>query len=249
MRGAAVVLFALHGMGPNISQEHFVPKILDRINATFDGPAAELAARGAATAPAAAAHAQRSLMRTLREQLPARLQNAIARAVPVGVRDFVASRSVTAGHDWPHTPGLALLADLHGYVRFNLRGREAVGSLDPGGERFDRYRAHVRDCFTSLRVVDTGRPLVKDLVFTADAFEGRRQHHLPDVVVTWHVAQQAAEIESPLLGTIRATPATGRSGNHRPHGFCSVLSDGPVEPTPRHIADLAGLAKRTIGAD
>ena len=242
MKGVPVVLFALHGMGDNISQEHFVPKIVDRMNAAFAGEKST----GDNSAPVAP-HGQRSLMRTLREKLPAGLQNAIARSVPVGVRDFVVNRSVTAGHDWSKTPGFALLADLHGYFRFNLRGRESAGCLDRDGDEFARYREFVHDSFTNLIVPQTGRPLAKEIVF-ADEFRGARQDHLPDIVITWNAAEQATEVHSKDLGTIQAIPATGRSGNHKPWGFCSVGgTDRGDLSRVNHIADLASLAKRSLG--
>lgn len=246
MRDATVVLFALHGMGPNISQEHFVPKIVDRLNARFAGAATGTApANGDGTPAATPPAGQRSLMRMLREKLPAGLQNAIARAVPVGVRDYVVNKSVTSGHDWAHTPGLALLADLHGYFRFNLAGREKSGSLAPGGEEHERYREFVREAFASFHVSGTDKPLVRETLFTADAFPGRRQHLLPDVILSWHVAPQARAIESPLLGAIHSDPGTGRSGNHRPEGFVAVVQQGLApfdESRVDHIADLAGAA-------
>jgi predicted AlkP superfamily phosphohydrolase/phosphomutase len=236
MQGATVILFALHGMGANISQEHFVPKIVDRINAEFAGNSSQ-------TDEPKPAHGQRSLMRTLREKLPAGLQNAIARAVPVGVRDFVVNRSVTGGHDWANTPGLALLADLHGYFRFNLRGRESAGSADPDSDALRRYRTLVEERFRSLTVSATGKPLVKDMIWTPDAFPGVRQGHLPDLIITWNVAEQATAITSKELGTIESHPATGRSGNHRPEGFCAVTGDVSVDlAAVNHICDLAGLA-------
>ena len=134
-RDAVVLVFALHGMGPNTSQEHFVPPILDCVNAAFATRARPDADRAAAAPPA-----RRGLVRLLRERVPARLQNAIAQAMPVAVRDAVVSRQITGGHDWARTPGLALLADLNGYLRFNVRGREAAGCLDPGGAALAAYR-------------------------------------------------------------------------------------------------------------
>jgi predicted AlkP superfamily phosphohydrolase/phosphomutase len=243
MQGATIVLFALHGMGDNISQEHFVPKIVDRMNAAFAG-----AKFGEENPSAPATHGQRSLMRTLREKLPAGLQNTIARSVPVGVRDFVVNRSITAGHDWSKTPGFALLADLHGYFRFNLRGREREGSLDRASADFERYKQFMHDTFADLTIPATGAPLVKEVLF--NSFPGARKDHLPDAIFSWNVAEQASEIHSKELGTIRATPATGRSGNHKPHGFCSVSgSDMSDLSNVDHIADLASLAKRLLGFD
>jgi hypothetical protein len=238
-----VILFALHGMGDNISQEHFVPKIVDRMNAAFAG--ATLNDENSAQ-HAPQQQGQRSVMRTLRETLPAGLQNTIARSVPVGVRDFVVNRSVTAGHDWSKTPGFALLADLHGYFRFNLRGRERDGSLDRASADFERYKQFVYDTFASLIVTATGQPPVNEISF--DGFPGARQDHLPDAIFTWNIAEQATEIHSKDLGTIRATPATGRSGNHKPHGFYSISRSERADlPEVNHIADLASLARRLLG--
>lgn len=239
MKGASVVVFALHGMGDNISQEHFVPKMVDRVNAAFAGQAQ------ASDAAAAKPHGQRSLMRTLRETIPAGVQNAIARAVPVGVRDWVVNRSVTSGHDWATTPGFALLADLHGYFRFNLRGRESAGSLDLNDARYGKYRAFVLDAFRSFKVSATGQPLLKDFVDVDEAFPGKRRAHLPDLIFSWPVAAQATQIESPQFGTIDASPGTGRSGNHRPHGFVASSGESPIDVSAvAHIADLAAPALR-----
>jgi hypothetical protein len=65
-----VILFALHGMGPNTSQEHLVPKIMDRVNTQFSGTIQTIAASQSAKG------GQRSVFRLLPERLPAHLQNA-----------------------------------------------------------------------------------------------------------------------------------------------------------------------------
>lgn len=251
-----VIVFALHGMGPNTSQEHFVPAVMDRANELFatrhaggvgqgpSRPGAGLAGRLARRSPR-----QRSLMRRLRETVPAAVQNAIARAVPVRVRDAVVDRQITGGRAWELTPGLALLADLNGYLRFNLRGREARGVLDPGGETFARYVEWIRECFFSLRVAETGEPLVRDVLFSRDQFPGTRSHHLPDAVVTWTGAGPASRIQSDTLGQFPARLATGRGGNHRAEGFCVRIEPGATRgglaPTG-HILDLAPLVRMRL---
>jgi predicted AlkP superfamily phosphohydrolase/phosphomutase len=114
-----LIVFALHGMGRNTSQEHFTPKVMDWVNSGFLRDPTVARARGREPL----AH-QRSAIRILREHLPAGLQHAVAGAVPVAVRDLVVNRQISSGHDWRRTPGIALLADLNGYLRWNLRGRE-----------------------------------------------------------------------------------------------------------------------------
>jgi len=241
-RFTTIVVFAIHGMGRNTSQDHFMPKLMDGLNGRF------LAAGGApAAADAGDVAGQHSVMRRLREGLPAGLQNAVARAVPVAVRDIVVSRQISSGHDWSRTPGLALLADLNGYLRWNLAGRERYGMLAPGGPEQARYVDHLVGGLGELRL-DDGARLVTDVRFSRDAYPGPRSHHLPDAIVRWNGAPPAARVRSAALGEITAQPSTGRGGNHRPEGFCAVLESGPapVGDAPSHIADLAGFVMRRL---
>ncbi|MFL5538914.1 MAG: alkaline phosphatase family protein [Longimicrobiaceae bacterium] len=237
---ATVILFALHGMGPNTSQEHLVPRVMDRVNGRPAGAAAS-----AGHAPAA----RRGFVRMLRETLPAPLQNAVARAVPVWVRDRVVDRAVTGGHDWRATPGLAVLADLNGYLRLNLRGRERDGILDPGSEAYRRYLGRVHAAFAGLRAAPSGAPLVDAVRCARDDFPGARSHHLPDLVVTWTGGPPAAAATLDDGATLSAALATGRTGNHRPDGFAVVMEPGAragAEAAPGHVADLAGTVTRML---
>jgi hypothetical protein len=235
-----VVVFSLHGMGPNTSQEHFVPRIMDRVNAAW-----------ARTDPHAstASPASPGLVRRLRELVPAGVQNAIARAVPVAVRDEVMNRQITGGRDWAATPGFALLADLNGYLRWNVRGRERDGALEPDGAELRRYAAWVRECFAGLRIDGSGEPLCAEVVAGDDAFAGPRADRLPDLVVTWYGGAPVSRVRSDVLGTIGAELATGRGGNHRSRGFCAILGSEEARAHTaglRHIADLASLVTERL---
>lgn len=238
-RGATVIVFALHGMGPNTSQEHFLPQVMDRVNATFATRTGAARGNGGDPIPARS----RGLVRLLRERVPARLQNAVAQAVPVAVRDAVVSRQITGGHAWPRTPGLALLADLNGYLRCNVRGREAEGML--AAADVHAYRDWLRTCLESLRIAPSGDPLVGDVLAAGDAFPGPRSALLPDAVVRWTGAPPARRVTSAVLGDVVAEIATGRGGNHRFSGFCAVLPGRgatTLPPLPDHIAGLAAFA-------
>src|SRR6266542_1268905 len=145
---AGVIVFSVHGMGPNPSQEHFVPRVMDRINALFAGRGRK--GSGNRVRP------PRSIVRRLRESVPSSIQNRIARLVPVSVRDQVVNRSIVAGHEWARTPGLDLLTDMNGYLRLNVRGREREGALERDSEGFARYVGWVHDCFASLTIAGSG---------------------------------------------------------------------------------------------
>jgi predicted AlkP superfamily phosphohydrolase/phosphomutase len=239
-RAATVYLFALHGMGANTSQEHFAPRIVDLVNRRFTNGNNGAAARPRKNSP----------VPWLREHVPAGLQNTIARSVPVAVRDAVVNRSIVDGHDWSRTPGFAVLADANAYLRFNLEGREQAGMLKPGSDKQMRYRDLLLRCLRSFRL-ESGQPLVQELLVAEEDFPGSRSQHLPDIIVTWPEAPPAKVIHSEEFGTIRAELATGRGGNHRPNGFCIELQPGRQQPGTAEavpIWELGRLVKRELAA-
>jgi predicted AlkP superfamily phosphohydrolase/phosphomutase len=164
----------------------------------------------------------RSLIPWLRQNLPPGVQNAIARMVTTQARDSVMNHSIIDGHDWTRTPALAVLADLSGYVRFSIRGREKQGMLD-GGDAVRTYGEELIGALRSYRLLD-GTPLVRDVIASSTMFSGQRSSLLPDLIVKWTPAPLAAEVQSDTLPSVRSQPITTRVGNHRPDGFCIELS-------------------------
>ena len=239
-----VIIFALHGMGANLSQEHFVTPLMDRVNAKFGELEPGLF-------PAGRPPRQRSAIRLLRENVPPWLQSKIANLVPQYVRDAVVDRQFTSGRDWPHTPGLALRADNNGYLRFNLAGRERQGMLERGSSSLARYSDLVRESFSSLRTAD-GAPVVGDVI-SSENFPGKRTNFLPDLIVTWNGLEPASRVES-TLGTLVAELDTGRGGNHRGVGFQIVLRPGSeqggheqLSEPPLAITELGPRVLRAFG--
>ena len=230
-----LVLFSVHGMGPNRSQEHFTRHIMERVNDRF-------AAESGRSAPP---RRPRSLMRVLRERLPARIQHAIGRAVPLSWKDGVVNRAITGGYDWAETPGLAILGSVTGYVRLNLRGRETAGMLEPGSDAHARYMRAICEAFAGCRIADTGEPLISATSLTPETFAGARSHFLPDLVVSWGDRAPVARIDSDVFGPITVHPPTGRSGNHRAEAFALVVGaeSGRGHRTPRDIVDLAPMVR------
>ena len=115
---ARVVVFALHGMGPNDGWYEFLPRILERIH------------RGGGGAPA-----KPGLLFRLRQALPWTLVRQVTRRIPSAWNKALVSLWSRRMHDWPNTKYFALPMDYNGYVRLNLKGREQQGCVDPGGRR------------------------------------------------------------------------------------------------------------------
>src|SRR5262245_2019049 len=238
LRETTVILFSLHGMEPNTSQLHFIPEVVDRMNTTFKLGLAGLAPRR-----------QRSLMRVLRERVPAGIQETVARKVPESVRDWVTSRAYGAGIAWERAPGLVLPSGGEGFFRCNVVGRERRGVLTEGSEAHRRYRDDLRETLLALQVTGTDDKIVGRIAFPSHDFDGPRRHFLPDVVAIWNQLEPAREIQSPRLGTFRAKLGTGRTGNHRAAAFAVVAGRNPEPgqaPALRGIADFAGYVRALI---
>jgi predicted AlkP superfamily phosphohydrolase/phosphomutase len=233
----AVLVFSMHGMRANRTQEHFILPMMERVNAAFEQPAVQ------------ASEPKKNPMRFLREAVPPSLQQRIASAVPAGVRDWVVRRSFCGGLDWTRTRGFALPSSGEGYIRLNLAGREAQGSLDPASGAYGRYKAWLKHGILSFKDAATGAPAAKDVKFTADIYPGPRSGFLPDAVILWNDLPPAREIVSETLGRLSARLATGRTGEHQPEGFAVLSGNGAgleTAPPLEQVADFAPFAAHVL---
>jgi hypothetical protein len=240
--GCSVLVFSLHGMGPNICRSDLLPELLRRI-LTSDSPPPPLSPL-------------RRLGSRLREALPIRLRNEIKSRLPMVLQDRLTAYWRTGGIDWKSTPAFALASDLQGYVRINLKGREREGIVDPGDE-YDNLCTTIEDGLRSFVDADSGEPLVADVGRASEIFPpGDRHPGLPDMVVRWNPNPASAhrEITSGLYGSVPwPTPGkhpSGRSGNHRAEGF--LVASGPSIPrgplrNEAHIQDLLPTIHALLG--
>jgi predicted AlkP superfamily phosphohydrolase/phosphomutase len=239
--GASVMAFSVHGMMANTARFDLLDGMLARV------------VHGADAAPS-----RRGLLRRLGEAVPLAWRRAATRAVPERLRDRLVTRWTTGGVDWSSTSAFTLRADLQGYVRVNLEGREPHGIVPAAdlGPLCDR----IAEGLSSFRDADTGEPVVADIrQATSGLFpDGPRRDRLPDLVVAWPDSPGASHraVVSPVHGRVdRQTPGripNGRSGNHRPQGF--LIATGPGFPAGgqlgagAHILDLAPTALEILGA-
>ena len=236
---ATIILFAVHGMARDISRAAVVPFVMDRINQLHH----------AGISRSDAAPSQRSLMRFLRRVVPAPVQQAIGQFVPVELRDLVVQQATAGGHDWSRTPGLALLADLSGYIRLNIKGRESEGILLPQSTEELRYKAAIESSFRELVDAATAEKIVKEVTPRSMLFSGPRAEFLPDLFVTWRDVLGSSRARSKRLGALPPEPPTGRSGNHTAEGFaviCSPSWDFDGLPPLKSIIDLGRMVQAAV---
>jgi len=238
---ATVMVFSVHGMGENTCRTELLDEMLDRV----------LTGRSAPHAPAGGT----GLIKRLREKVPVSWRHELKRRLPQAAQDGLTAFWRTGGKDWSRTRALSLLADLQGYIRINLKGREAQGVVEPGGE-YESLCARISDGLATFRDADTGEPVVSAIGRPRELFgDGERVERLPDLLVKWCATPSAQHraIVSEQFGTIAwPTPGhavTGRSGNHRPEGF--LVAAGPGIGTASldgaHIMDLAPTVLALFG--
>jgi predicted AlkP superfamily phosphohydrolase/phosphomutase len=229
-----VLVFSLHGMGPNRSRALLMSALLERILEPR-GESSDGDGRG-------------DLLSDLRHGVPLGLRSFVKHRLPSGWQNRLTHFWQRRAIDWEATPALAPAADLQGYVRLNLRGREVRGSVEPGADS-ERLCAKLEGGLRSFVDADTGDPIVAEVARSAALYPaGPRRDALPDLIVRWSerpaaehravVSRRYGEIPWPQPGR----HPTGRSGNHRGEGF--LLAAGPrVQPgSAIEGADIVDLA-------
>ena len=238
---AAVFVFSLHGMQVNSARVDLLDEMLNRV---LHGPTAS--------------RPQSSLLRRLGEAMPLSLRRTLTNSVPQRVKNRIMTRWTTGGMQWDRTRAFTLRADLNGYIRLNLQGREPKGIVPPG--EAEDLCSRIIDGLQTFRDAATGDRFIEEVCRSSDVFPpGDRSDRLPDLIVRWSASSGAphAAVTSPTLGTIpRATPGripNGRSGNHAPAGL--LIAKGPgIAPggqleSGADILDLAPTALRRLRAE
>ena len=107
--------------------------------------------------------------------------------------------------------------DMTGAVRINLAGREPGGRVRP--EEVDALFASLREDLLALRNLETGNPVVEDVVRTAEHCEGAQLAALPDFFVIWRRNEPIERVGSVKVGEIVYRHRGNRTGDHRPHSI------------------------------
>jgi predicted AlkP superfamily phosphohydrolase/phosphomutase len=113
-------------------------------------------------------------------------------------------------------------------IRLNLVGREPSGILHPGPDA-DAFCSRLAADLHELVDPTSGRPLVKEVLRTAEVFPGEHSSDLPDLLVRWHRDTPISGVASERIGRIvRPDTSTRRTGDHRPEGLFYVRGPGVV---------------------
>ncbi len=227
-----VLVFSLHGMGPNTSGVHALPDLLDMI--LVNGTAAN----------------SNSVISKLRNALPLEIRGWVKRKLPVSIQDRISTYWRTR-RKWSQTKAIALAADVHGFIRLNVAGREAEGIV--AAEDYRAVCDEIADGLLSFRDVRTGAPLISRVVHRSELYrEGAFAETLPDLIVVWNdvpVAEHVAFVSDRFGQFDWPTPKRfmdGRSGNHRVQGWLATAGASLGQESSGSAANILDIAPTVL---
>ena len=157
------------------------------------------------------------MLQRLRAGIPNEWRSRVKSLLPMGVQDRLTIFWRVGGVQLRSSAVVPLVADLQGYIRINVRGREAEGVVEPGAE-YDGLCERITEGLRSFVDADTGEPVVAEVVRGERLYPGgARTHDLPDLIVRWcsTPASEHRAVVSPTYGSID-WPSSGEPPG-RPH--------------------------------
>jgi predicted AlkP superfamily phosphohydrolase/phosphomutase len=214
--GTTAVVFGSHGMRAHYDATFLLDEMLRRMER-----------------PAAAPHAPGTKRRPLAKRIWKRLPPGV-RAVLAPLKDpakaalgleGVAARRYFA---LPNN-------DACGAIRVNLIGREPSGRVR--SEDFDAVCAQIERDLLDFVNAETGEPLVRRVLRTAELYRGPALEHLPDLMVEWNRDAPVSRVRSPKAGEIAGRYTKCRTGDHSPSGFFCMIGEDVVRgPVSRGVS-------------
>jgi predicted AlkP superfamily phosphohydrolase/phosphomutase len=238
--GPETTVFVLmaHGMGPMNSGVFLIDAVLRRLaEAQSSGP------RGRPTTRVLKRMWQRLPLGVRRQLAPtmARLVRRRLHSSPYGLTAYheVFDRCPTCsaahvpakGQPWFVVPNNTVCAG----IRINLMGREPRGVVAPGAD-VDRVCEQLAADLLDVVKVESGEPLVHQVMRTSDHYERREADAFPDLFVDWDRRSPTKTVYSPKVGVVHEPYDHWRTGDHYPDGL--LLATGP--------AIVPGAASRAI---
>jgi predicted AlkP superfamily phosphohydrolase/phosphomutase len=206
-----VMVFTSHGFGPHYDATALLDEILRRLEGTPNIHWPKVT------------QSVRSIYRSF---LPVDLRT---RLRPLAAKVFDSVERIddlSVAHDRQARKCFMLPSnDNCGNIRVNLVGREPQGRIRPG-EEFDAFCASLARDLLEIVNLETGQPVVKEVLKTADHYSGNHLHDLPDIIVRYHRGSRIRRVHSTKIGNIEGESLSCRSGDHRPEGLFFVSGPG-----------------------
>jgi predicted AlkP superfamily phosphohydrolase/phosphomutase len=205
--GVTIMVFSLHGMQPS----HGVPAFLSPL--LCEKGFARLADWNSQSWTERAI----ALMAAAKRHSPIALKKLYYQTMPPTATQRLARPTMMPAYDWNRTRAFSLPSDQHGWIRINLRGREASGIVPV--EQYEVLCRELEQLIRSLATED-GKVLAREVIRTAERGQDALALRLPDLVVHWEDEVFRAPLR--IRGSSVVAQAVGRkfNGQHALEGFC-----------------------------
>ena len=238
-RDTRVMVFAAHGMGPLYHASWNLPEILDLLG---------YGQKPQQAMPSATRTVHVNPWRQLKMILPGDLQYRIKAMLPQRLQDQLLFLWYAGGRKWSGARAFAVPNnDSVGAIRISVKGRDLGGVVEPGDE-YHRICHDIAETLYDLTDPDSGRPVVKRVTFSHEAFSGPFLHQLPDLTILWDQSFRWEALYSPRFGTLRLRQQDARTGSHTPYGFVVVTGPGVAAGTELARCSIYDIAPTVLEA-
>ena len=239
--GVTLILFSMHGMGPNesdVASMSLLPEILLRKytgqtmlapkpewRAAVDG-IPQLGEQDSWRIPLVNLGGSRRLRQAIIDRVKP-LGRALLHKYTIPLPAFARASRLSwmpAIHYQPHwrnMPAFALPSFYDGRIRINLKGRERHGLISP--ENYPSFREELCEFLHSIINVQTGRPAVRHVEVSSKTDPMDLDPSEADIVVVWDAAARALQHSD--MGTIGPLPYRRPGGHSGGFGFAYI--NGP----------------------
>lgn len=233
-REAIVIVFSLHGMKAAFGFPEFLPQLL----------CAKGVSQVVTWKSQSWSERKRHLVTTAKKIAPRQVRQLYYKMAPrTAVKRFARSTMIPV-YDWKKTRAFSSPSDQYGWIRINLEGREAKGTVPVN--RYEETCDELELMLRQLKDLD-GQPLVDQVV--RDSVNGTRMcHRIPDLIAHWTDAAFSPNLR--IEGTDFAPGLLGaRTGQHALTGFC-VIRGATEESLGSSIRaeEMAGLITKMVRA-
>jgi predicted AlkP superfamily phosphohydrolase/phosphomutase len=204
---ATIMVFALHGMRPALGFPAFLaPLLCERGFSRLANWRSQSWTKRAL-----------SLLAATKRHTPDELKKLYYRLTPTVATHKLARPTMLPAYDWANTRAFSLPTDQYGWIRINLLGREAPGSVPL--DQYDETCGELKDLLLGL-----------DVVRTAANAESALSNPIPDLVVHWHDTAFAWPVR--IRGSKVSVEPVGKksTGQHASEGFCIYRGANAQDP-------------------
>jgi predicted AlkP superfamily phosphohydrolase/phosphomutase len=234
-KDTTVLVFSLHGMKAAFGSPAFLPQLL--------------CARGFSQitnwSSQSWSERRRSLLAGLKNRAPLSVRQFYYKFAPAAAIQQIARPTMLPIYNWRKTRAFSLPTDQYGWIRINLEGREAQGSVP-----LARYNETQDDLESMLRQLKdhNGELLVREVVRTVTNGAETLSHQIPDLVVHWNDAAFAPGLRIENTD-FESRPVGIKTGQHSLDGFCVIKGRAKIDLGTSILAEDMGslIGKLLVG--